>query len=671
MIRVEGPGSAARLKWLARIGFVWALLIAGRLVQLQILQHAEWSRMARRQHRDLLKIQPVRGALVDRNGEPLALSIPAESVLVNPRQVADPEIAAGLLAPVLGLDHAAVRERIVEARENRSSFLWIKRKVSPEQAASVRRFRLRGIELRRESLRVYPKGPLAAHLLGSMGQHKASGDQEVGTAGLEQTLETELRGRPGRLRVVRDSLRRNIDSDVAEPAVPGVTFRLTVDERIQHVAERTLRAAAEQGHFSTGSILAMDPHSGAILALANWPTFDPNERLRAGDLDARMNRAVMAPFEPGSVFKVVTVAAALETTPLKPETIIPCGNGSIQLFGQTIRDTHSYGALSMAHVLAKSSNIGAINVGLRVGEKNFQRYVRMFGFGRPTGLPLAGEESGVVREKWKGASIAYVSMGHEISTTSVQIAQAVSAIASGGLLVKPRLIESKQWPSGAAEILPAEAPRRILRPETAITMARLMEGVVLHGTGQRARLAGYSAAGKTGSAQIYDPVARRYTHQYNASFAGFAPVNQPSVVVVVNLQGAKEFGGVVAAPLFHDVASAALRLMGVRRDLPDAAPQGPVSAGDVSDLAIPGSPLPVPLPSVETAASVAPAPGLYEVIGPRVPDFRGKSMRTVLAESMELGMQVEVLGNGVARNQFPAAGAVLPVGERIRIQFAR
>jgi cell division protein FtsI (penicillin-binding protein 3) len=666
MTRVEDPRGATRLKWLARIGFLWAVLIAARLVQLQVLEHDDWSIAARKQHRNLLTIQPERGALYDRNGEPLAMNIPVEAVSVNPREVADPDLAAALLAPILRLDERAVSARIAAAAQAGSGYLSIKRKISLAEAARVRSLQHGWIRLGRESMRVYPKGSLAAHVLGSMGFQKTSGDREVGTAGLEQTLETELRGRPGRLRVLRDSGQRHVDSGIAERPVHGVSFRLSLDERIQHVAERALASAT--GGFDTGSILVMDPNDGAVLALANWPAFDPNEPVRAGDLEPRVNRAVMAPFEPGSVFKIVTLAAALETTGLRPESVIPCGSGSIHLFGQTIRDTHSFGALSLADVLARSSNVGAINVGLRVGEKNLQRYVRLFGFGRPTGLPLAGEESGVVRRNWKGASIAYVSMGHELSATTVQLGQAVSAIANGGLLVRPRLLESRQPHGGTHEIIPAEPPHRVLRPETAITMRRLMEGVVLHGTGQRARLAGYSAAGKTGSAQIYDPVTRRYTHRYNASFAGFAPVNRPAVVVIVNLHGARGFGGAVAAPLFRDVATGALRLMGVARDLPEA-PAGRAPAPvDVSDLAVPGSPVP---PPEAAAPETVFAPAFYEVIGPRVPDFRGKSMRTVLAESMALGMQVEVLGNGVARHQFPPAGSVLPVGERIRIQFAR
>ena len=367
---------------------------------------------------------------------------------------------------------------------------------------------------------------------------------------------------------------------------------------------------------------------------------------------------------------MITVTAALETTPLLPETIINCGGGHINLFGRVIHDHDAYSFLPVSEVLAKSSNIGAIQIGLTVGERNLLDYVHRFGFGRATGIPLPGESSGKVREleNWGRTSIGSVAMGHEISVTTVQIAQAVSAIANGGLLVKPRLILRKQRPGQQPEKVPIQAAQRIMHPETAITMRRMMEGVVLHGTGTRARLDGYTAGGKTGSAQIYDPVCHCYKHLYNASFAGFSPVANPAVVVVVTINGASVYGGTVAAPVFREVATAAVRLLDVPKDLPDSPPPREDKPAGFADLAIAdlGSP-----------AAMLPEPGIPEragsldLWGPRVPDFSGKTMRAVLAESAETGIPVEPMGSGIVHAQAPPPGSVLPRGERVQVRLSR
>ncbi len=672
--RLVTPPGAPRLRWLARLVFLWALVILARLVDLQISHHAHYQRLAKAQHEKQYTIQPLRGTILDRTGQPLAISVPAQSVCVNPVKIRNQEVAAGLLAPVLGLDREALRDKLLEAARRRRGFLWVKRKVSAEESERLRSYKLEGVEFREESARVYPKGLVAAHVVGTLGFSDRGGDTEVGTAGIEQALEIELRGSSGRVEVLADSMQRRIESLVSREPVPGANIGLTIDERIQFAADRELKKAVEQGLCETGSIVVMDPRSGDILAMANFPTFDPNVQARdAGELAARANLALFAPFEPGSVFKIITMAAALETTGLRPSTPIYCGGGVIRLFGQTIHDTKAHGTLTMAEVLARSSNIGAIQVGLRVGERNLLRYIRAFGFGRTCGLPLAGEASGMVRElaAWGKSSIGYVAMGHEISTTSAQLAQAVSVIANGGLLMRPRVVAWRQVPGRRRELSEPVTLRRVLKPETSIVLRQMMEGVVLHGTGKRARLAGYSSGGKTGSAQIFDRKTGRYTHRYNASFAGFAPVQNPQVVVVVTLHGASQFGGAVAAPLFREVAGAALRVLGVRRDLIGVEPPDnePV---DVDDLAIADRGVNPPVPVLPAPAVDWARPGGPEVVaGPRVPDFSGKSLRLVLAESVELGMQVDVLGTGLARAQFPAAGTMLAAGERVRVVFAR
>ena len=344
--------------------------------------------------------------------------------------------------------------------------------------------------------------------------------------------------------------------------------------------------------------MVLNPYNGDILAMANYPAYDPNGAQDGvkETVGARSNLAVATPFEPGSVFKVITLAAALETTNLTPDTMINCGNGTINLFGRVIHDHNRFASLSMADVLAHSSNIGAINIGLKVGEKNLYEYVRRFGFGRKTGIELPGESAGMLRRlsQWEPSSIGSVAMGHEVGATSIQLALAGAIVANGGMRVKPRLILARQKPGGAEERTVPDKPERVIRPQTAITMRQMMEGVVLHGTGKGlANLRGYTSGGKTGSAQIYDFKAKAYTHHYNASFLGFAPVANPQIVIAVTLigtsGGSAGYGGPVAAPVFRTVATSALRMLDVPKDLPDISPRLTKNdKRDNDDLAIAG-----------------------------------------------------------------------------------
>ncbi|MCC7175122.1 MAG: transpeptidase family protein [Bryobacterales bacterium] len=661
-----GQGQARRrATWFVLALAFWLLVIVCRLVQLQVLQHGYYRAESDKRTTRVVELPARRGNILDRAGRPLALSLPAESIVVNPMRAPQPDVAAAYLAPVLGLDQRDLEQRLITAARQRRGFLWIKRRVSFAESQQLRRLGFGWVEFRRESLRAYPKGILAAHVLGGVDF------EERGNGGVEQSFEEDLRGKAGAAHVIRDVVRRGVDSRTERPAEPGANITLTIDERIQHVAERELAKAVQESRSQTGSVVVLDPKTGDILALASYPAYDPNLPFKTRqDAEKRANHAVSVPFEPGSVFKVITVAAAMETTRLTPETIIACGRGRLNLFGRVIRDHHPYDMLPVAGVLAKSSNIGAIQIGLAVGERNLLNYVRRFGFGRPTGVPLPGESAGKVREleNWGRSSIGSVAMGHEISATTMQLAQATAAIANGGLLIPPRLVLSKQRQGQKAELTPVGSPRSILRPETAITMRRMMEGVVLNGTGTLARLDGYTAGGKTGSAQIFDPACRCYLHVYNSSFAGFAPVANPAAVVVVTINGASVFGGAVAAPVFREVASAALRLRNVPRDLPDNPPPRESAPVELADLAI---------PALESLEELLPEPATPErdgprsVWGPRVPDFYGKTMRAVLEETARLGFPVEVSGSGVVRAQAPTPGSILPHNGRIRIVFAR
>ena len=677
------PLATRRVHILVRVAFIWAALILARLVQLQVIQHPKFAEMARDQQQKEEEIRAPRGAILDRYGQRLAMSLPAESVVVDPLRVPDLSVAADILSKVLNLDSGELLGKMEAAVEDHRGFLWVKRKITREEARRLRELNLEWIEFRTESQRFYPNKSLAAHVIGSVDF------QEQGNGGIEQSMNDQLSGHPGEVLVTEDVERRGFASQIEDAPQPGQDVRLTIDSRIQFVAEEELAKMVALHHAKSGSLVAMDPRTGDILAMANVPTFDPNDPPEHGSIASRENLAVSAPFEPGSVYKVITLSSALETTHLRPESMINCGNGSINLFGRIIHDHSRYAALTMADVLARSSNIGAINIGLQVGDKNLYSYIRRFGFGRRTGIPLPGESAGMVRpvRLWQKSSIGSVAMGHEIGVTALQLAQACTVIASGGLLLKPRLLMDA----------PKADPVRVLKPETAITMRSMMEGVVIkpYGTGHRyARLVGYTSAGKTGTAQIYDNRIHQYTHTYNASFMGFAPVTNPRIVIVVTINGTEGtvgYGGPTSAPVFREVAAAGLRVMDVPKDLPEMVPSEETAPADENDVAIADlSSIPPPLVQAGNAVAADDRPvasansaldqrifskpgGSYPqaLAGPRVPNFQGETVRNVIERAAALGIPVEFTGSGLARAQYPEPGAILPSGEQVRVQFGR
>jgi cell division protein FtsI (penicillin-binding protein 3) len=674
-----------RLKVLARLSLFWALLIVGRLAVLQIIQHRDYAHLAEMQQDRNVELKAPRGALMDRNRKLLAISLPAESVCINPFRVNDPALAADLLARILNLDQQDLLNKIIAAIDSRRGFLWIKRKVTPEEAARVRSYNLDWVEFRTESRRYYPKGMLASNLIGSVDH------QEHGNAGIEQGLNKELLGKPGVMRTTSDVNHRVFDLQIFSDPVPGKAVTLTIDERIQFIAEREVKAAVERTKAKSGSVVVMDPKTGDILAMASYPTFDPNKPPEPGEpLDSRRNLAVMAPFEPGSVFKVITLAGALETTNIRPDTRVDCGNGSLTLFRRVIHDHHSYSSLTMAEVLAKSSNIGSINIARRMGDEKLYDYVRRFGFGEATGLPLPGEEGGRVRslKRWIPSSIGSVAMGHELTSTTVQLARACSVIANGGFRVQPRLVLRKERSTGEVENVAGPQMTRVINAETAMTMRKMMEGVILFGTGKKARLNGYSAGGKTGTAQIYDHSIRAYTHKYNSSFMGFAPIKDPAVVIVATVNGTATFGADAAGPIFKEVASAALRYLAIPRDEPenmtpplkDDEPSNDVSLAELSEpeeeeqkpvVAVAPAILPSTLEAGIALGHVPASLVRASAKNVKVPDFRGKTLRKVLEDSTASGLPVEIVGQGIARRQVPLPGVSIAPGERIRVEFVR
>ncbi len=657
-----------RLTILAALILLWGTAVFGKLVSLQVIHHSEYSRMARARQELSIEIPAPRGTIFDRNGQPLAMSVPAESIHVNPLKVPDLGLASEILSIVLHMDRQELYGKMKTAYLNHRGFLWVKRQITPEEAQNLRNLDLDWIEFESESQRHYPKGKLAAHILGAVDF------EEKGNAGIEKALDADLRGQPGHVRLLTDVKRRGIDSQLDSEARAGTPVTLTIDERLQFVAEREIADQVEKLHARSGSVVVMNPYTGDVLALASYPTYDPNEPPAPGErTESRQNHGISVPFEPGSVFKVITLTAALETTHLRPDSPIDCHGGVLKLPGRVIHDSHAgLHVIPMATVLAKSSNIGAVEIGSHVGQANLYEYARRFGFGQKTGIELPAESKGKLRklERWGTTSWASISIGQEVSVTTLQLARAASVFANGGMLIRPRLLLKK----GNQALAPAP-PVRIIKPETAITMREMMEGVVMKGgTAPKAQLAGYSTGGKTGSAQIFDMATHRYSHNnYNGSFIGFAPLTNPAIVVVVTLNGTHGtagFGGQAAAPVFHAVATEALRVLDVPKDLPEPPAPLMVAKKAAEDLSVGDT-------GSDQASLLADADdeeGQGDAVaeaGPRVPNFRGMTMRAVLAEAAAQGLNILPNGSGVARIQVPPPGAVLHPGESIRVQFVR
>ena len=714
-----------RLLWLAGIVLVWGGAIFGKLVALQVVHHQEYVKKARARQEEVVQLRAQRGAIFDRTGHPLALSVPTEAVTVDPRNVPSLGFDSDLLARELHLSSAELYEHIKAAHDERRGFFLIKRGLTPQEAEDVRNLKADWIHVDDGSDRHYPNNVLASHLLGGV-------DFEgKGNGGIEKALDSDLHGAPGQADILTDVHHHGIFELVSTQARAGVPVTITIDERLQFVAEREIAAAVKDHGAVSGSVVVMNPYNGEVLALASYPTFDPNiPPTTQQEVEARSNHAVSVPFEPGSCFKVITLAAALETTRLRPETPINCHGGVLSGLpgGRVIHDSHAPPStfLPMSMVLALSSNVGAIEIGRTVGRENLYDYVRRFGFGQKTGVTLPGEAKGNVRTlpQWGSTSLESVSMGQEVSVTTLQLARAVSVVANGGLLVKPRLVLKM-----GDRTMPTEQPVRAIKPETAITMRQMMEGVMLVGTGKTVRLDGYTSGGKTGTAQIFDFATRHYTHTYNGSFMGFAPVTNPAVVVVVTVNGThgiEGFGASAAGPVFKVVATEALRVLDVPKDLPDDVPsktqiaqKQPGQKDALDDVSIadlgsgrpniledgddeePGAPntqafvgpvapqalgaipqalgaipqalgaIPQAAGAIPQAGAAAPVAGTPSPVAGTVPNFKGMSLRAVLTEAAAKGLPVQPNGTGTARVQSPPPGAVLHQGERIRVLFAR
>ncbi|HEY6387227.1 MAG TPA: penicillin-binding protein [Candidatus Acidoferrum sp.] len=674
-----------RLLIIAGVAFLWMGAVFGRLTYLQLFRHSEYLARALRQQQRTFEITPERGAIYDRNGRPLAMSIPVDSAFAVPSEIADENLAARLLSGVVNKPQEEIEARLESSR----SFAWIARKLPPEKADAISKLNLKGIYLQKENQRFYPKRDLAAHVLGFVDL------DEKGLMGIERELDSQIRGKSERIVVMADARQRWFDGGQAQRE-RGTSVVLTLDEKIQYTAERELAAAIAKTHSAAGTIIVMNPNTGEILALANWPKFNPNKASDAPS-ETWMNRAVSAIYEPGSTFKLITLAAAFDQGITRPDEVFDCENGQVYISGHRIRDHKPFGLLTVSDILAKSSDVGAIKIALRLGAPKFYDYIRAFGFGTTTGVELPYESRGRVArlEDWKPISVGSISMGQEIGVTPLQLITAVSAIANGGLLHKPQIVAELRR---GEKVLPPEEPvapeeaKHVIRPETAATLRQLMEGVVLHGTGPAAHLDGWTSAGKTGSAQKIDPATGRYSPtQLIASFTGFAPINNPAVTILVSLDspvGLHE-GGEVAAPVFKRIAEQVLAYLDVPRDVPlnpkliqtaymKQASEDLSALEDFSSVDFSGQPDPPP-----AASETIKRNGRGHMDGNKavltvavdqggdieVPDFSGKTMRDVADIALRLGLEPVLVGSNLATEQSPAAGAKVRRGAKITVQF--
>ena len=537
------------------------------LYLIQIVRHHDLGTRADAQYERRIPVAAKRGTIYDRRGRALAISLDAASVFAHPELVQDPGATASQLAHALKLPSRKIRARLRSDRP----FVWIQRKVDPARAEAVANLALPGVGLVPAGKRYYPRRSLAAHVIGFTGL------DDKGLEGVELEYDHLLSGGVRSLNGRVDALGRIVFRE-AEAIPAGSDLFLTIDEVIQHVAERELDAAIRRSGAKSGTVIVVDPGTGEILALANVPSYDLNT-YGSYPPAFRRNRALTDPYEPGSVFKLILAAAALEEGLVSPEDLFYGDNGVIEVAGVKIRDHEQYGRMTFRDVVAFSSNVGAVKVGMKVGKDIFYSYITSFGFGLPTVVDLPGEDPGLIRQprQWSGVSIGAVSIGYEISATPIQLVTAVAAVANGGYLMRPHVVKAVRGPDGGMKEIHPIPVRRVLSPETARTLASMLTEVVERGTGQAAAIPGTTVAGKTGTAQKIDHSTGRYSRtQVVASFVGYVPAEDPRLAILVLIDEPQRFtwGGSVAAPAFREIAREALSYFEI--------PPVPARAGQVA-----------------------------------------------------------------------------------------
>jgi len=543
--------------------FIIGLLVfAGHLVLLQFLQSSHLASLAEKQQNHLIEIEPVRGAIYDRRLRPMAFNVAAYSLFANPKMMKpeDKRKAIYHLSELLELDPAFIQERL-----NRNKyFVWIKRKLSVDAAKQIRELKIRGLEFKRESRRHYPNGELASHIIGF-----SSVDNE-GLEGMELVYNSMLKGKPGQMYTLRDARHNElmIEKDIILPT-NGSSMMLTIDETIQYIAEHALRAAFTKHHAKSASIIVMDVKTGEILAMANQPTYNL-EHAASSNIESRTNRVVSFVYEPGSVFKVITAAAALEEGVFTEQDKVFCENGSYKVANNILHDHHPHGTLTFREVFEMSSNIGVTKIAQKLTPGTFYKYAKRFRFGTKTGIDLKGEVNGLLKPPsvWSKTSIGAIPIGQEVTVTPLQMLGAMAAIANGGAYMQPYIVKTIK--DNNEKIVKSVEPKildHVISPETARRVTEILVGVTEKGTGKAALIKGMRVAGKTGTSQKV--VDGKYSHsQFFASFCGFAPADNPrlAAIVVVEEPRPSYFGGTVAAPVFKEVIENSLKYLDVSGD---------------------------------------------------------------------------------------------------------
>jgi cell division protein FtsI (penicillin-binding protein 3) len=545
----------------------WGLVVVARLAQIQLVRHEDYVQRAVRQQERTVALAPFRGSIFDSRGRLLAESIVVHSLYADPRSIGDPSEAVERISAIEGL---AVRADVLRTRLSRGSeFAWLARQVDDQIHSKVMDLGLPGIHAVEEHRRSYPNEALLANVLGIVGI-----DGE-GLAGIEHSLDRFVRGRAGVVTLLRDARRGVYMMEPVGPNAPvnGLNLVLTIDEVIQYVTERALARAVESSRASGGTAIVVDPRDGAILAMASYPSFDPN-RFRDYPQSNWKNSVVQDVFEPGSTFKIITAAAALEEGIVTPSELIDCGEGGIRLGGYTVREhtRRAYGWISFEDVMAQSSNVGTIKVGLRLGPERLYDYARRFGFGEKSGIELPGEAVGILRpvERWSALSNGVISIGQEIAATPLQVVQATATIANGGLRVPPRIVDRVVDEAGNTVYEPPpQPPVRVVSERTAAVLNEILKTAVARGTGGKAAISEYVVAGKTGTAQKAG-AGGYLPNRTVASFTGYVPADRPrlAILVVVDEPRTGQYGGEIAAPAFREIAETSLRYLQVEPAFP-------------------------------------------------------------------------------------------------------
>jgi cell division protein FtsI (penicillin-binding protein 3) len=762
---LTAPIRRQRFAFLAIFFILWSVAIAVRLFWVQVAQHQVWVNRAARQQTGAFEVAPRRGVLYDRNLKELAMTILVDSVYAVPSELGENRAeAAQLLAQIAHRDPTDnfTSNHQMMARFNASrGFAWVARRLDPETAQRIRELNLKGIYFQKEFKRFYPNNELAAQVLGYVGT------DDTGLGGLEAKFDDDMHGVPGHMLTALDAKRHVLGSTINEPA-PGENLVLSIDANIQYMAEQALDAEMAKVKAEHGTVVVQDPHTGQILALAVSPRFNPNDQKHM-DSGVLQNLAVSDIYEPGSTFKLVTYAAALDGAGVEPTDMVNCEGGAWTLYGRTLHDDKSdhYGTITVKAALEHSSDVGAAKLAQKLGNEKFYKYMRGFGFGERTGIELPSETRGLLRapRKWSATSFMSLAIGQEIGVTPIQLATMVSTIANGGTYMPPHiLLQSTDQLKGDQRLqptafhptnqLPAQLPdgaHRVIKELTSAKMREMMRGIVVEGTGKEATLNGYSSGGKTGTAEKIDIKTHTYSHtKLVASFAGMAPVSNPAITVAVVIDTptiGTGYGGTVSAPVFAQVAQQVLEYLGVPHDQPlktkkemllaaaptrdvfDSAPEqngsdltamfadinslpvdDPLRAATakIEEPAVPTPPGQSSRPTSLLAAlpekvltefrangnttstiAVGESRPLAPLLPPvqqqhsaggvvvdasrrvAVPAFDGAALRAVVEQAGSLGLRVQPVGSGLARQQVPAAGTLVPTGTEVVVRFAR